>query len=543
MPRILVSHPQCLDCLVIRATMRFHVSAGLLPAAPSSAIRQHTLRSSQSRYQPVPGTRFYSKDMAIFKSSLPRTLEAHRSSNRTSLVRKVFDRKPSEDLTRQVIPAEEALACKLPGKSVPPEAAAQPASSGPPPRTGRNAHSMKHHPILTTQKIPCGRIRWNVNAEQGRWEQSPWMGHRNAGREWPDGFLQLDAEIRALEEYLLPTPPEQERVNHIVSQITNMLRDITPHTPQVIGSRRTGFAMGHSDLDFILPVSDPARSIDRARRPSPTRPQILSLHSELLSRVENILEHCSSFSGQIELSGKWNSTLTAVHHETGMRLQFYCGEGLPSSVEYIRDYHAEYPAIRPLYMVIRLILEAQELFGSHTSSIEPDTLVMLLVAFLKMNHGRFQKSRSLGEQLLAVLKGYGSEVDLRSTCVSVDPPSFFDAATVKDAIQKHGAEDLPAHLRGQRALVNRKKTATIKHNIPAASRLCLQDPANYMNDLGRTCSRTSELQGAFARAYDGLSTCLGTWERRKRGGLQSSLLASALQANFDDFNKARAPIA
>ncbi|OGM45959.1 hypothetical protein ABOM_005184 [Aspergillus bombycis] len=480
--------------------------------------------------------------MSIFKSSLPRTLEAHRSSNRTSLVRKVFDRTPSRDLARSVTPVEEALALKLPGKPVSPKATAQFVSPGPSTRTASNIHTLKNDPVNITQTISCDRIRWDVNTEQCRWEQSPWMSYRDSGREQPNAFVQLDAEIRALEEYLLPTPPEQDRVNHIVSQVTSMLRGVIPQTPQVIGSRRTGFAMSHSDLDFILPVPDPARSIDKVRRPSPTRPQILSFHSYLLSRVEFTLQHCSSFSDRIKLSGKWNSILTAVHHDTGIRVQFQCGEGLPSSVEYICDYYAEYPAIRPLYMVIRLILEAQELFGSHKSSIGPDTLVMLIVAFLKMNHGRFQESRSLGEQLLAFLKVYGSEVDLRSTCVSVDPPSFFDASTVKDTVKIYDAEDLPAHLRGQRALVNRKKTAAIKRNISAASRLCLQDPANYMNDLGRTCSRTCELQDVLLRAYDRLNTCLGAWERHKHGGLRNSLLAPVLRANFDDFGKVRAQI-
>ncbi|GAB1196082.1 hypothetical protein APSETT444_005348 [Aspergillus pseudonomiae] len=398
--------------------------------------------------------------MAIFKSSLPRTLEAHRSSNRTSLVRKVFDR---TDLARSVTPVEEALALKRPGKPVSPEATTQIVSSRPSTRTASNIRTLKNVPVNTTQTIPCDQMRWGVNTEQCRWEQSPWMDYGDASREWPDAFLQLDAEIRALEEYLLPTPPERDR-------------------------------------------------------------------------------HCSSFSGRIQLSGKWNSILTAVHHETGIRVQFQCGEGLPSSVEYICDYYTEYPAIRPLYMVIRLILEAQELFGSHKSSIGPDSLVMLIVAFLKMKHGRFQESRSLGQQLLAFLKVYGSEVDLRSTCVSVDPPSFFDASTVKDAIKMYDAEDLPAHLRGQRALVNRKKTAAIKRNIPAASRLCLQDPANYMNDLGRTCSRTCELQDVFLRAYDRLNTCLGAWERHTHGGLRNSLLAPVLRANFDDFSKVRGQI-
>ncbi|KAF7585588.1 hypothetical protein BBP40_010502 [Aspergillus hancockii] len=519
--------------------MRLGLSAGILPS-----LRRDALRSSRLSYRAILGTRYRSNDATVFKDSLWKTLEAHRYSNRASLVRKVFDKPSSEapELSRPAIPAAQTADSNSPKKQSSSDATIRHVSSRQTSRTKRKHRTSSEDLVQTPRAIPCEPIRWSVNSEQGRLAQSPWMNYLDASRQWVDGFSQLDAEIRALEKYLSPTPPEQGRVKVIVAEVRRILKNTIPHPPQVIGSRRTGLAMSHSDLDFILPVPDSARSIDRPRKPSPTRPQVIEIHSNLLYDVKYALQQCSSFNGRIALTGKRNSILTAVHHETGVRVQFYCGEGPPSSVEYINDYHAEYPAIRPLYMATRLILEAQDLFGSHQSSIESSTLVMLLVAFLKMNHGRFHGPNSLGEQLLAVLKSYGSEVDLTNTAVSVEPPSLFNADTVKDAIKKYNLEDLPAHLRGQRALVNLRRTAVAKRNIPAASRLCLQDPANYMNDLGRTCSRTRELQGAFAQAYDHLDTCLGAWERPKTDRLKNSLLASALRANFDDFNEVRTRI-
>ncbi|KAE8348162.1 hypothetical protein BDV28DRAFT_144218 [Aspergillus coremiiformis] len=538
MPRVVSRHSQCLRCLADRATMRFCFSS-----SPSFALRQYATFSSKSSHRTILGTRYHSDDLVIFKNNLRRTLEAHRSSNRTSLVRKVFDRTSLKDFARPPTSKEEVSVLRSPEKLSSSGAEAQPVSSVLSTWTERNPRNLRKGLEKNPRDIPGDRIRWGISTKIGRWAQSPWMHRWDADRQWSDGFSQLDAEIRALEEYLLPTPLEQDKVNHIVSEVSSMLRDIIPLAPQVIGSRRSGFAMSHSGLDFILPVPDPARSSDKVRRPSPSRPHVLDLYSSLLSYVKRTLEQCSSFNGRVELTGKRNSILTAVHHETGVRLQFYCGETLPSSSEYTRDYHAEYPAIRPLYMVVRLILDAQELFGSHQSSVGPDTIVMLLVVFLKMNHGRFQNPRSLGEQLLAFLKVYGSEVDLTSTGVSVDPPSFFDADTVKATIKDYEPNALPAYLRGQRALINLKRTAVAKHNIRAASTLCLQDPANYMNNLGRTCSRTHELQNAFICAYDRLSARLGTWERPKCNGLTlNSLLSSALQANFNDFSRVRARI-
>jgi hypothetical protein len=203
------------------------------------------------------------------------------------------------------------------------------------------------------------------------------------------------------------------------------------------------------------------------------------------------------------------------------------------------DYQAEYPSTRPLYVTARLILEARGRYGRPQLSIESDALVMLLVAFLKMNHGRFQRPDCLGEQLIAFLRAYGSDVDLTTTGVSVDPPSWFNASTVKRASALYAPDDLPAHLRGQRSLISLKRTAAVRRNLPAASRLCVQDPTNYMNDLGRSCVRTSELQHAFSLAHDRLGASLKHWDDSEQAA-NVSILTRALQANFHDFENLRA---
>ncbi|KAE8144872.1 hypothetical protein BDV25DRAFT_145191 [Aspergillus avenaceus] len=359
----------------------------------------------------------------------------------------------------------------------------------------------------------------------------------DSSHEWLDPYTQLDAELRGLEQYLSPTVIERNRIVQVVSDVSMLLGNIAPHPPQVTGSWRTGFAMGHSDLDFILPVPDSARSAEKIRKPSPTRPQVMGLHRNFMYSVKDTLRQSPLFQDRVDLFGKRSSVLTAIHAETGLRVHFYCGEGLPSSIEYIQDYRAEYPALRPLYMVIRLLLETRDLFGNHKASIAPDTLVMLLVAFLKINHGRFLRSKNLGEQLLAVLEFYGSGVDISKTGVSVDPPGLFDAHTLKSVIKKYNSKDLPAYLRGQRALISLKRTATANGNIPAALRLCLQDPANYMNDLGRTCSRTQELQSAFLHARQSIIKSIDVWRRPDQGNVACSLLASGVHANFEEFNE------
>jgi hypothetical protein len=387
---------------------------------------------------------------------------------------------------------------------------------------------------VQSRQSPIDRAEGNAiqSAANGRPEQSPWL----KGLELPrvNGETILDMEIRALDQYLMPTSQETDQIEKLRSEVNSLLEAVVPHAPEIIGSHRTGLALAHSDLDFILPYEDLARSPDRDRKPSSTRPQIQDAHIRLLRQVERALQDSSAFHGQVQLSDKRNPALSARHRPTGLLLQFYCGEGVPAITEYLQDYQAEYPDLRPLYAATRTLLEARGLFGSLQASIGPDGLAMLIVAFLKMNHGRFTGSNRLGDEFLALLHFYGTEVDLQFIGVAVDPPGLFDANSLPATPD---VEEL-AHQRGQRSLINTKRTAAAKSNHLVAHRLCIQDPTHYMNDLGRSCTRTSELQAAFMAAHQQLRQACDNWA--SIGKIKNpSILTTALHANFDTLENIR----
>jgi DNA polymerase sigma len=344
----------------------------------------------------------------------------------------------------------------------------------------------------------------------------------------------LDKEIRALDKYLTPSAQEESRIEKLRAEVASLLEDVVPHAPRVIGSHCTGLVLAHSDLDFILPFEDLPRSPERDRKPSPTRPQIQDAHIRLLRQVERALQHTEAFSGQVYLSDKRNPALSARHRPTGLLLQFYCGEGIPAITEYLQDYQTENPSLRPLYTATRILLEARGLFGAPQASISPDALSMLIVAFLKMNHGRFPGANNLGDQLLALLHLYGTDVDLQTVGVSINPPGFFGADTPTSSGLEESAQ------RGQRSLMSAKRTAAAKGNTLVANHLCIQDPTHHMNDLGRSCTRTSELQGAFAASYEQLRRACDDWASNDEN--TPSILATALQAKFDGLEKLRGQI-
>ncbi|KAJ5463580.1 hypothetical protein N7475_008524 [Penicillium sp. IBT 31633x] len=472
----------------------------------------------------------------VFANSLRKTLEAHRSTNRSRLIRKLYPVEDSAGLWRPEIPPESRVGYQSAAKSVIPKSEY---SADLPDRVyeKRQKKSRNHANISASSSLIDSHREIAIQpAGTGRPAQIPWL--RNLELPRANVRVILDTEIRALEKYLTPSLQEQDRIEKLREEVVFLLKPVVPHAPRVIGSHCTGLALAHSDLDFILPYEDPARSLARDRRPSPTRPQIQDAHTRLLRRVERALRLTDTFSNEVHLSDKRNPALSARHQPTGLSLQFYCGEGIPVITEYLQDYQVEYPALRPLYAATRTLLEAHGLFGSPQASIGPDALAMLIVAFLKIDHGRFVGPNQLGDQFLALLQFYGTQVNIQFDGIALDPPGIFSA----DTLPMNPDGDEPAHLRGQRSLINAKRTAAAKRNTLVAQRLCIQDPTHYMNDLGRACTRASELQGTFAAAHQQLHRACEGWTSDVNHK-HSSILTTALQANFDGLETIRNRIA
>ncbi|KAL4864980.1 hypothetical protein BDV12DRAFT_175381 [Aspergillus spectabilis] len=486
------------------------------------------------------------KDPEIFEDSLEKTLEVHRSTNRQNLIRKVFSRSDPEKPVRPTLPATDSAESgssvslgslgtenQLPKASL--ELSDQEDASTAKKSSKKPSNVPASRPGFNLRRPFDAPVSWTVR--NGKREQCPWLVEMERSQPFSGGISQLDRELGALEKHLTPTTQEDAVTEQILTNVIKHLTNIEPSNGfHVIGSRCTGFAMSHSDVNIMVTFPD-GQWTDDIRKPSANRPERLLRYRKFLDQALCSLEQLPSYRSR----GVDRLRALAVDHRpTSIRLRFYCGETIPACLEYIQDFHAEYPALRPLYMATRLILESRRVFRR---VIDPLALQMLIAAFLKMNHGRFQRDTGCAEPLLAFLYTFGTEVDFTSTGVAIDPPGFFTADSIKEeSAQYAGINDLPAHLRGQRALLKGKKRAAVTGNKTITSRICLQDPANYMKDLGSSCSRTREMQSAFADAHDRLRSALDSWEPSNPLTPGTGILGTALRANFEDFEARRARI-
>ena len=467
-----------------------------------------------------------SQDPNVFTNDLRKTLEAHRLSNRASLIRKVYPRNPAAGLFRPYIPPENRAGYQAPEQPAPTRGESESSkptgrkrSRRPSPNIGLfvGDNQFIHNPIQKAGVLPA---------------QQPWLSFRTSFEATSEATAYLGTEVQALNRYLSPTAVEQTQIRLLVANVASLLERVVPQPPQLIGSRRTGLALAHSNVNLLLPYKDPSRPLGSTRGPSATRPQIQEIHKDLNYKVKSCLQNSPIFDDQVDVVGKRKLMVQARHRPTGLLLQFECGETVPLITEYMQDYLVEYPTLRPLYVGMRTLLEACNIFGRMRASIGSDALTLLIVAFLKINHGRYLGPERLGEQFLDLLRFYSTDVDLQSVGVAVDPPGIFEEKSLRFPTEF----DEPAYLRGRRALIKAKRTVAMGNDLHVEQRLCIQDPTNYGRNIGSGCRRTSELRDCFASAYDSLVLACNNWQ----GSYQdNSLLSDAIQANFDELENFR----
>ncbi|KAJ5162427.1 hypothetical protein N7492_007819 [Penicillium capsulatum] len=456
-----------------------------------------------------------SQDRDVFANSLEKTLAAHRSSNRARLIRKTYPRAPAAGLIRLEVPPENR-----PGYQPPQVSPSTLEKSVPKPSVARRRwrkQDSSNPSSPETRSTANGFPRDSKKLSDLR----PWLSHLVAPDATGDAIVYLDAEIRALDDYLRPSSLQTNQVAQIGAEIASLLHQVSD-APRLFGSRRTGLAVAHSAVDFILPFQDRARSLSRARMPSATRPQAREAHGTFLRQAHALLRHSQAFGDHVHLNTK-SQVLEGRHIPTGLPLRLSCAESVPAMTEYLQDCLVEYPTLRPLYVATRALLEARGLYGPAPGNIRSDALAMLVVAFLRMNHGRFPGPNRLGDQFLALLRLYGQDIDIQTIGVAVDPAGFFDAEVL---LAPSDTVSTPAYLRGQRSLMRKKRTAAEKCNTSLSRGLCVQDPTHYLRNLGLSCTRAAELQRTFSDAYDLLRRTCDTWEGQ-RGS--DSIFAAALR--------------
>ena len=320
-------------------------------------------------------------------------------------------------------------------------------------------------------------------------------------------------------------------MQELLEDIRHISFDTLPSNPiYVHGSRSTGLAGPLSDIDFSLSLPEFEKD-PLARGPSATRPEAVRAGMRMLVALRGALEQHQHFRA-IEIIGARLPLLSAVDRRTGLKFQIQALAPTLPAKEYTLYYLTEFPTLRPLFILLRSALQMRGLTRTITGGMGSYSLLMMIVTALKHSMGIFPR-RDLSSQLLHVLNFYAS-ADLYKNGYSVDPPRTFPKVGKSLSAEEKEARAHDPYLSGIDVLpkLSRKQPWL----------LCLQDPANPVNDLGSKAHQIKHIQAFFKEAGHRIRMRMREWENldiRERKGWGKAVLDSLVQANYDTFEAGR----
>ena len=291
----------------------------------------------------------------------------------------------------------------------------------------------------------------------------------------------LHEEILDFYRYISPRPCEEAMRKEVVGRVTSIIQNKWPEAKvKVFGSFNTGLYLPTSDIDLVvlgewpsLPLFTVEQELKSADITIPTSLMVLDKTSVPII--------------------KFTDRRTKVKVDISFNME----SGLLSA-EKIKSYLKQYAILDKLVLVIKQFLYQRTLNEVYTGGIGSYSLILLVVSFLQ-RHPRSEitaDDANLGVLLVEFFELYGRNFNYSIVGIKVDGTgSYFN-----------------------------KTEQRMDDSV-----LCVIDPADPMNNVGRGCFGMWDVKRAFEHAYVALSRVLlntGTKDMQRSNKTVLSLIVS-----------------
>ncbi|KAI4245792.1 MAG: hypothetical protein L6R40_002320 [Gallowayella cf. fulva] len=494
----------------------------------------------------------------IFVGDLDATLEAHRATNNAKLVRQITSGtdpgvkswsipRPDDAATVNVDTHPSVAALRTPKNDHPTNP--QELTS----RESKGLPTLELWPIGTIQhsRLYGGKERAPKESVQeydscfmsptGHWKHPSPQPLGDLPRPWlqylkePEGdaLQRLGNEILAYVQSMTLSSAELNATRKVAMQVRSLVSAIlTESSCDVIGSYTTGLALPFSDIDFA--VSFPTIEAEAAKHRKSLRGlKFQRVYRSALYKLHHAFRINRDFDNHPEIVFARVPIVRASHRATGQEVQIQIQTSHSLQQQHTLAYLAEYPSLQPLYVVLRCCLEIRDLSMPYQGGLGSYPILILIVNALKHASGRHDPN-DLGSQLLHVLNFYQTH-DLYQYGFSVEPPRLFKKNKKSMAAEERLVRAADPTLNG---IDNMTKLNPLRPYL-----LCLQDPADPTNDLGRNAYAIKHIQKTFAVALQKMERSMKWWDQRsdmsREGSTAAGLLDPLIQANYSNFTSSR----
>ncbi|XP_034257119.1 terminal nucleotidyltransferase 4B-like isoform X2 [Thrips palmi] len=320
-----------------------------------------------------------------------------------------------------------------------------------------------HHP--PRKKLDNRASTFNLNLDHanliGKHGGCPWRELRS---KYDRGVVGLHQEIEDFHKYISPTPEETYVRNMVVTKMKKLIKELWPAARlQIFGSFRTGLYLPTSDIDLVVIGKWNVNNYERL--PLRTLEQAIYQHNLAEPGSVKVLDKAS-----VPIV-KFTERLSDVRVD----VSFNMSNGVKSA-ELIKKFKLRYPVLYSLVLVLKQFLLQRDLNEVFTGGISSYSLILMTISFLQLHprQSALTPGANLGILLIEFLELYGKKFNYMKTAIRVSEGGSYIS---KEEVQQNMKDGYRPSL------------------------LCIEDPLNITNDIGRSSHGALYVKQAFEYAY------------------------------------------
>ncbi|XP_010766954.1 non-canonical poly(A) RNA polymerase PAPD7 [Notothenia coriiceps] len=344
-------------------------------------------------------------------------------------------------------------------------------SGGHTPTGMKNQHGNKHHHY---QSQSSGRRR-HLNRANTFHGINPLLSYACNGhhvdssfclwktRRYSPGINGLHEEIVDFFNFMSPRPEEEAMRRDVVNRIEGVIMDLWPTARvEIFGSFSTGLYLPTSDIDLVVFGKwdhPPLQELEQA----------LKKHNVAGLYPIKVLDKATV------------PIIKLTDHETEIKVDIcFNVETAVKAAQFIKSYLKKYTILPPLIFVLKQFLLQRDLNEVFTGGISSYSLILMAISFLQL-HPRIDTRRAninLGILLIEFFELYGHNFNYIKTGIRVKNDGSY--VSKEEMLKAMGSGNRP-------------------------SMLCIEDPIQPGNDVGRSSYGVLQVKQVFDFAYMVLS--------------------------------------